>query len=90
MTYLTAKQRDALEMMKAATRGSFDAFDLMGPAMATRRQEIMSALSGAKLPKAQCGVNALRDRLYQQFQIAGDCPSNRLDAFRAFAETAIR
>ena len=49
-------QQVALEMYKTESKRIFG---LTGPSQANTRQTIMFLLTGSKLPKAKCGINAL-------------------------------
>jgi hypothetical protein len=49
-------QQIALQMFKDGSRGIWG---LTGPSQAATRQTIMRLLTGAKLPQAKCGINAL-------------------------------
>jgi hypothetical protein len=53
---LTENQRAAVEMFRAGSRGIWG---LTGNAQSGTRQAIMQLLTGTKLPKAKCGINAL-------------------------------
>lgn len=54
---------------------------LLGPQMADIRQAAMSALVGAKVPKAKAGLYALWAELFKQCEISGgDCLAVREDA----------
>jgi len=53
---LTENQRLAVEAFKT---GSRRIFGLTGPSQANTRQTIMFLLTGTKLPKAKCGINAV-------------------------------
>ena len=53
---MTENQQLAVEYFKQESRRIFG---LTGPSMANTRQTIMFLLTGNKLPKARCGINAL-------------------------------
>jgi hypothetical protein len=56
MKELAPNQRVAVEMFR---EGSRRIFGLTGDSQAGNRQYIMLLLTGKKLPKAKCGINAL-------------------------------
>ena len=55
---MTANQQKAIELYETASK-SRCGFGVSGDSMRDLRQQIMYLLTGVKMPKAQCGVNAL-------------------------------
>ena len=45
-----------------------DPWDLMGNHNSTQRQRVMLAITGRKIPKAKCGVNAIKAALVEAFE----------------------
>lgn len=87
-----ANVNEAVRLLGAYTARQFDIWMLAGPAKASVRAHIMSALVGNRVPQSKSGVNALRDTFYTIAKPAGDCPAVREDSFiawcRAKAESA--
>lgn len=50
---------------------------IYGPYAANARQNIMQALTGAKVPKSKCGHNAVRLALFDRFGVTGECLAER-------------
>lgn len=86
---MTKNQIEALEILKAATRGSMDPWDMAGPAHAANRARIMSTLLEKRVPISKSGVIALRFRLRRLHMPPGDCEAIRAEAFAAWAEAAL-
>lgn len=84
--------KNALRELSRLTRGSFNIFDLAGDYGAGNRQAIMLDLTGGKLPKSKCGVNALRDRFFSEAGKALDganCDSARQELFKGWARDTL-
>jgi len=62
--------RDALAILSPF---HFHVWNMAGPGFSTLRQSLMLALTGQKLPKAKCGVNALETILREKLHPQGDC-----------------
>ncbi len=81
---------EAVRLLGIYTAGRFDAWLLAGPAKASCRAHVMSALAGQRMPQSKSGVVAIRAELYRQSAIAGcdfsgcDCEALRERAFMAF------
>jgi len=52
--------------------GTFDPLALSGPAYSRKRQALLSALHGYKLPISKCGVNRLVDDLVTAYGVSRD------------------
>lgn len=65
---MTADQIEAVRLLGAYTAGTYDLWSLAGPAKASCRAHIMSALQGRKVPQKESGVTMLRSAFYAVFQ----------------------
>lgn len=74
--------RTVAVFMRSNTR-RLDVWEMAGPAGSDKRRQLMTILAGEKLPKSQCGINALRERLYQLsgVKVDGICQAAMQDAF---------
>ena len=81
--------QEAIKLLGTYTAGRFDVWMLAGSSKASCRAHIMSVLQGAKVPQAKSGVNALREALYTQAKIDGECEGHRQDNFLAYCKQAI-
>jgi hypothetical protein len=54
-------------------------YGLTGDRNAELRRAVMLALTGERLPKSKCGINALLDAMLSAYGIVGTCPADRLD-----------
>jgi len=61
--------KNSLVLLGEVTHGRFSIRAIAGDRHGNARQSVMSALKGHKVPKAQCGVNALREALYGALKI---------------------
>lgn len=61
---------EAVRVLGIYTAGSYRVWNLMGPAKATCRAHVMSALLGKRVPQARAGVNAISAELCRQFEVA--------------------
>ena len=52
-------------------RREWNMWGFAGPSRAELRQELMRRLTGKKLPKAKCGINALESELYSVLGLEG-------------------
>lgn len=59
---------EALRLFSKLTGGSFDAWQIAGPANSGRRQMLLAALEGFTRPKAACGVTLIKN-LFAQMAI---------------------
>lgn len=75
----------ALRMLNQATRGRFDINMLAGPHNAKTRAEIMSVLTGAKVPQAKAGIHALWTAFYSLAGTPAGCIRHREDEFMEWA-----
>ena len=62
----------ALKSFSTYSAGNFDVWSLAGDAKASCRQHIMSELLGAKVPRAKCGVTAIREEFQRRLGATGD------------------
>lgn len=62
---VSAEIKAAIKSFGVSTKGTFDAWALMGDSWRFARQRLMSALSGKKVPMKDCGVTALRRKLLE-------------------------
>ena len=58
-------------------------FGLTGDFNAEKRRAIMEAITGERLPKSKCGINALVPAMVAAYGVAGDCLAARLDNLAA-------
>lgn len=63
--------KHALQLIGENTRNIYDVWQLAGDAKSTIRQQVMTALTGIKHPKAKCGVNAIMQTLRNEHGING-------------------
>lgn len=97
MKYITGQQLKALRLLDINTRGSFDVYRLAGDAASSDRQNIMQTLTGNKMPKAKCGVTAMREQFMQLARDHGandalenaSCFAARDDVFADWARNQI-
>lgn len=87
---MTSEQTEALKLLQTYTAGRFDVWNLFGPAKASCRAHIMSALAGKRIPQSQSGVNALRAAFYEIAKPEGSCPAVREVAFTAWARAQLQ
>lgn len=71
----------AVRLLGEYTRGSFDCWDLMGPAAAPLRARILSTLTGRKVAKSRARVKDMQAAFYAAAQPKGDCIAARSKAF---------
>ena len=60
---------------------NFDIWTIAGGYNTQKRQLVMSALHGKKMPISKCGVTAIRADLYAALEVTGNCEANREDDF---------
>lgn len=77
---------EAVRLLGAYTAGWFTPWTLAGPRKASCRAHIMSVLVGERVPQGRAGVNALREELYRQAGVAGECAAEREDGLVAFCK----
>lgn len=56
---------EALRLFAKLTGGSFDVWQIAGPANSGRRQMLLAALEGFTRPKAACGVTLIKNQFAQ-------------------------
>lgn len=66
-------QREFLRLLGVYTGGRFDPWNLAGPAKASCRAHIMSALAMSKVPQARAGVTVIWESLKLITQPQGSC-----------------
>ena len=94
---LNNSQIKALRLLDIHTRGSFDVYRLSGDYASSDRQNIMQHLMGAKLPKAKCGITAMREQFEALAHANGaaskldsaTCIAIREDVFRDWARDTL-
>ncbi len=59
---------------------------IYGPYAKQVRQNIMQALTGAKVPVSKCGATAVRDALFARFNVPSDCLAGMEDSLQAILE----
>lgn len=80
-------QKRALQSFKQLTNSWCDVWDLMGDRNADHRADIMSKLCGKPMPKAKCGVTALREELMRVLGVAdGSAVAVRDEIYRKITE----
>lgn len=62
---MTNNQIEALRLFSKLTGGSFDAWQIAGPANSGRRQMLLATLEGFTRPKAACGVTLIKNQFAQ-------------------------
>jgi len=67
------KEKEAMRLFRAYTGGTGIIDKLYGPAKAGCRAHILSALTGARVPKSRAGWNVFRSALNDAFGVRGDC-----------------
>lgn len=70
---------------------SYDVWALAGDSKSTDRQTLMTILEGKKLPKAKCGVNVLREKLWTAAGVIkqGVCQAEQQTLFTAWCKQLI-
>lgn len=86
---LTQTQRDGLAVLGANSHHTFDPYRVAGDRNADLRQQIMALLTGQKVPRHKCGVNAMRAALHAIHKPEGDCLAAQERAFEAWARAAL-
>lgn len=87
---LNPNQTAALRLLGVYTAGRFDFWILAGPAKASCRAHIMSALAGYRVPQSRAGVTALRLAFHAFAQPPqGGCNAERDDSFEAWARAHV-
>lgn len=81
--------REAIKLLGTYTAGSFDVWALAGPAKASCRAHVMSALMGQKMPQSKSGVNAIIAAFYSRCSITGDHIAGRDKNFREFCRATL-
>lgn len=65
--------KQAIALLGTMTGGFYDAYRLAGPSRSNDRQQIVSLAFGRKVPKANCGVNVIRQWLWDTVKPEGNC-----------------
>lgn len=78
---------EALRLLKIYTAGSCIIYNLAGPAKASCRAHIMSAIKGRKMPQSQSGITALTREFYTLAQVTGNCGAAREENFINWAKS---
>lgn len=76
--------KEAIRLLGVYTARRFDVYALAGPAKASCRAHIMSAIRGRRCTQRESGITVIRDALFAQCGIAGGCLAEREDNFREF------
>jgi len=61
----------ALRSFSTYSAGRFDVYSLAGDSKAKARQQVMSELMGAKVPRAKCGINAIKEEFQRRLGVTG-------------------
>jgi hypothetical protein len=78
--------RAIVAKLRYPTKGTYRFHDwLCGPHMAALRAELMSELTGQRMPQSKSGITALGKELYRLAGVEGNCGAAREDAFCRFA-----
>lgn len=83
---ITINTHNALTTLYTITAGQCDLDMLRGPAHATARSHIMSALYGTHVPQAAAKITELRDVLYDRCHIQDGCEAKKKRDFILFAQ----
>ena len=59
----------------------FRVWTLTGDSNSGKRQRLMEELTGERLPKSRCSINALWDEFLKHIQASGNCLASRRDDF---------
>lgn len=87
---MQANTREAIALFGELTSGFYDAYRLAGSSQSTNRQRIMTIAYGRKIPKANCGVNVIREWFFDAVKPDGECLAAReTDAVRKVASMGI-
>ena len=78
--------REAVRLLGVYTAGRFDLWALAGPARASCRAHVASALAGRKVPQSKAGVTMLRDSFYAIANPDGDHMAGRESSFVAWCK----
>lgn len=76
---MTTNEREFLRLLGVYTGGRFVPWALAGPAKASRRAHVMSALAGARVPQSRAGITAIEQALFSITQADGSCLAVRED-----------
>lgn len=87
---LSELERSGMHFLEVYTGGRYDINTLAGPANASRRAHIMSALYGKRIPQAKSGINAMWGAFFVIAGVDGNCIRHREDAFIEWAQTRER
>ncbi len=83
VSQMTESQRLAIDILKDATRGSCDPWDMAGPAKSDQRAAFVRNFTGAKVPKAKCGVSEIERLLMEYFTPAGEHKAARVASLKS-------
>lgn len=76
----------AILLLGVATDARFDLLNLSGDRYTETRVEIMRTLTGTKVQKSYCGINAVQRLFFAQAKIPANCYAQMADDFRDFCE----
>ena len=85
--FLADQTAEAVRLLGAYTAGRFEVWELAGPAKASCRAHVMSALMGRKIPQAKSGVNAILEAFFARLEIDGSCRAVQEDNFVTVCKT---
>lgn len=83
---LTESQKEAIRLLGIYTAERFD-FQLWGPAKASCRAHILSALMGECVPQRKAGITALRSALIALSGVHGSCIADTDARFTVWAKS---
>ena len=79
----------AIRLLGHYTSNRFDLWDLAGGQNAARRAQIMTELSGSKVPQSKAGVTAIESAFFTACGIIGKCGAERDENFRNYCRAAL-
>jgi hypothetical protein len=86
MRTLSELERSGLHFLGIYTAGRYDINALAGPAKASCRAHVMSALYGKRVPQSKAGINAMWSAFFVIAGVDGNCIRHREDAFIEWAK----
>jgi hypothetical protein len=84
-TLLDSRQLEARRLYLAYTGDRCRIDSLYGPAKASCRAHILSALRGVKVTQSKAGWSMFREAIYELFGATGDCSAAREDSLAELA-----
>lgn len=84
MSTKTTNVLEAIRLFGAYTGGRFSFSLLTGPAKASCRTHILSALLGTRIPQSAAGINRLRDEMFNAGGIPDGCLAAKEDSMREY------